>query len=59
MCVDTDAPAQLLAGVDELRRYENELSLLPGWLSFLGGVPLVKVLATFSTMFWFYMVMYP
>ena len=54
MCVDTDAPAQLLAGADELRRYENELSLLPGWLAFLEKVPLVKIVAVFSTMYWFY-----
>ncbi len=54
MCVDTDAPARLLAGVEQLRRYENELSLLPGWLSFLEKVPLIKIVAVFSTMYWFY-----
>ncbi len=54
MCVDTDAPAQLLAGADELRRYENELSLLPGWASFLEKIPLIKIVAVFSTMYWFY-----
>lgn len=54
MCVDTDAPARLLAGADELGRYENELSLLPGGLSFLERIPLVKIVAVFSTMYWFY-----
>ncbi len=54
MCVDTDAPAQLLAGADELQRYEDELSLLPGWMSFLAKIPVIKVVAIFSTMFWFY-----
>ncbi len=54
MCVDTDAPARLLAGAEQLRRYENELSLLPGWLSFLQKIPLIKIVAVFSTMYWFY-----
>ena len=54
MCVDTDAPARLLEGDEELRRYENELSLLPGWMTFLEKVPLIKIVAVFSTMYWFY-----
>ena len=35
MCVMADAPNQLLAGLDELPRYEDNLSLFPSWLSFL------------------------
>jgi hypothetical protein len=58
MCVDTDAPARILAGLDELTRYEDQLALLPGWLSFLTRIPLVRALATFSTMYWYYMQMY-
>ena len=58
MCVEADAPRQLLDGLDELTRYEDQLALLPGWLSFLEKVPLVKVLSTFSTMYWFYTQMY-
>ncbi|MEE4111030.1 MAG: NADH:flavin oxidoreductase/NADH oxidase family protein [Halieaceae bacterium] len=54
MCVTTDAPAKLLAGLEELPRYEDRLSLLPGWLSFLQGIPLIRVVATFGVMYWFY-----
>ncbi|KAA1191844.1 NADH:flavin oxidoreductase/NADH oxidase family protein [Pseudohalioglobus sediminis] len=54
MCVDTDAPAQLLAGTSELRRYEDELALLPPWLSFLQGLKTVKTMATFAVQYWFY-----
>lgn len=54
MCVDTDAPARLLAGEAELKRYEDELSLLPECFAFLGKVPLVRAIAGFSVMYWFY-----
>jgi 2,4-dienoyl-CoA reductase-like NADH-dependent reductase (Old Yellow Enzyme family) len=54
MCVDTDAPARLLAGDDELRRYEDGLELLPGWLSFLTRFELVRTIAALSTMQWYY-----
>jgi 2,4-dienoyl-CoA reductase-like NADH-dependent reductase (Old Yellow Enzyme family) len=54
MCVDTDAPAQLLAGAGELARYEAQLSLLPGWLSFLEGIKLIRTIAIFAVQYWFY-----
>lgn len=54
MCVMTDAPKRLLDGLEELPRYERELSLLPGWLSFLEGLDMVKMVATFSVQYWFY-----
>jgi len=54
MCVMTDAPAQLLAGLEELPRYENELALLPDWLSFLSRVNFIRPLATFAVMYWYY-----
>jgi 2,4-dienoyl-CoA reductase-like NADH-dependent reductase (Old Yellow Enzyme family) len=54
MCVDTDDPAGLLAGDDELNRYEDKLSLLPDSLSFLRKIPLVRAMAGFSVMYWFY-----
>ena len=54
MCVDTDAPQQLLSGCEELRRYEDELALLPPWLSFLQASKTVKTMATFSVQYWFY-----
>jgi 2,4-dienoyl-CoA reductase-like NADH-dependent reductase (Old Yellow Enzyme family) len=54
LCVDADAPAQLLAGAPELRRYERELSLLPEWLSFLTRIPSVRSVAGFGVIYWFY-----
>lgn len=54
MCVDTDAPARLLAGVEELRRYENELSLFPAWLGFLERIDALRSAAGFAVQYWFY-----
>ncbi|MEM1156316.1 MAG: NADH:flavin oxidoreductase/NADH oxidase family protein [Pseudomonadota bacterium] len=54
MCVMTDAPAQLLSGLSELPRYENELALFPDWLSFLGRINAIKPLAIFAVMYWYY-----
>ncbi len=54
MCVVTDAPAQLLGGLDELPRYESELELLPQWLSFLKRIKTIKTMATFGVQYWFY-----
>jgi 2,4-dienoyl-CoA reductase-like NADH-dependent reductase (Old Yellow Enzyme family) len=54
MCVDTDAPRQLLSGVDELNRYEDRLRGLPRWMSFLEKIGPVRVMAAFSVMYWYY-----
>lgn len=54
MCVDTNAPAQLLAGEAELKRYENTLSLLPRWLSFLEGIGSIRSIAGFAVQYWYY-----
>jgi 2,4-dienoyl-CoA reductase-like NADH-dependent reductase (Old Yellow Enzyme family) len=54
MCVVTDAPAQLLEGLEELPRYEDRLALLPPWLNFLTRFKTVQTLATFSVQYWFY-----
>ena len=54
MCVMTDAPAQLLAGVKELPRFEDTLSLLPRALRFLNGIKIVRTVGAFATQYWFY-----
>ncbi len=54
MCVMTDAPKRLLAGTEELPRYEDTLSLLPCWLKPLQKLNLVKTLATFAVQYWYY-----
>ncbi len=54
MCVMTDAPARLLNGLEELPRYEKELSMLPGWLSFLNRSKTLRTMGTFGVQYWFY-----
>ncbi len=54
MCVMTDAPKRLLSGTEELPRYEDTLSLLPGWLKPLEKLNLIKTLATFAVQYWYY-----
>jgi 2,4-dienoyl-CoA reductase-like NADH-dependent reductase (Old Yellow Enzyme family) len=54
MCVMTDAPAQLLAGLAELPRYENQLALFPSWLAFLSKVNTLKAMATFAVQYWYF-----
>jgi 2,4-dienoyl-CoA reductase-like NADH-dependent reductase (Old Yellow Enzyme family) len=54
MCVMTDAPNQLLSGLQELPRYEQMLSLFPRWLSWLGNIKIFKTLASFAVQYWYY-----
>ena len=54
MCVMTDAPHQLIAGLEELPRYENSLSLFPSWLAWLGNLKILKAVAGFAVQYWFY-----
>lgn len=54
MCVMTDAPKQLLEGLDALPRFEDELQLLPSWLGFLMRFQMIKAMASFAVIFWFY-----
>ena len=54
MCVMTDAPNQLINGLAELPRYENDLSLFPSWLGFLQRWKPLRALAGFATQYWFY-----
>lgn len=54
MCLMTDAPRRLLAGMDSLPRYERGRGLLPGWLDPLKGFQLVRAIDGFATIHWFY-----
>ena len=54
MCVMTDAPKQLLEGLEELPRFESRLSFFPPWLSFLSRVKALRPLAIFGVQYWFY-----
>ena len=54
MCVMTDAPARLLQGLDELPRYERDLSMFPPWLNFLNRSKTLRIAAIFGVQYWFY-----
>ena len=54
MCVMTDAPKQLLEGLEALPRFEDRLHLLPSGLGFLMRFQIVKAVASFAVIFWFY-----
>ena len=54
MCVMTDAPNQLINGLDELPRYEYSLSLFPKWLAWLGNLKILKAVAGFAVQYWYY-----
>lgn len=54
LCVDTDAPARLLAGEAHLARYEDRLDLLPDWLAFLKRFQMIKTVNSFAGIYWFY-----
>lgn len=54
MCLMTDAPKRLLAGAEQLPRYEDDRGLLPDWLSFLKRFQLVKAVDGFAGIYWFY-----
>jgi 2,4-dienoyl-CoA reductase-like NADH-dependent reductase (Old Yellow Enzyme family) len=54
MCVQTDAPARLLEGAEELPRYEDNLRLIPDWLGFLRRFQMTKAMDGFAAIYWFY-----
>ena len=55
LCVDTDAPAQLLSGSTQaLRSYEDELRIGPGILGPQSSVQFLRAINGFATMAFFY-----
>jgi len=54
MCVDADAPKQLLNGVQELNRYEKTMQLLPKWADFLSIFSLIRTVNGFAMQYWYY-----
>lgn len=54
MCVMTDAPTQLMGGLAELPRYENELKLFPSWLGFMRRLKLGRTIEGFAGQYWYY-----
>ena len=54
MCVDADAPMQLLNGAAELNRYESTMQLLPKWADFLSIFSLIRTINGFAMQYWYY-----
>jgi 2,4-dienoyl-CoA reductase-like NADH-dependent reductase (Old Yellow Enzyme family) len=54
MCVMTDAPNQLLNGIDELPRYESQLALFPKWLLWLTKLKILRTVSSFAVQYWYY-----
>lgn len=54
MCVMTDAPNQLLNGIDKLPRYESQLALFPKWLSWLTKLKILRTVSSFAVQYWYY-----
>ncbi|MBV7259349.1 NADH:flavin oxidoreductase/NADH oxidase family protein [Erythrobacter crassostreae] len=54
MCLMTDAPTQLMTGLDALPRYEDNLDLIPKWLGFLKRLQIMKAINGFAGIYWFY-----
>jgi hypothetical protein len=58
LCVAPDGPNALLGGAAELPRAENQLALLPAWLSFLTRIKSIRAINGFATQYWFYAQIY-
>jgi 2,4-dienoyl-CoA reductase-like NADH-dependent reductase (Old Yellow Enzyme family) len=54
MCVLTDAPAQVINGLEALPRYEDSLSLFPRWLNWLTKINAFKAMAGFAIQYWYF-----
>jgi 2,4-dienoyl-CoA reductase-like NADH-dependent reductase (Old Yellow Enzyme family) len=54
LCVMPEAPKRLLGGLAMLPKVENQLKLLPKWLSSLRKIKLVRSMEGFATQYWFY-----
>ena len=54
MCVMPDAPAQLIAGLAALPRFEQTLALLPRWLAGLKAIKTIRAIDGFAVQYWFY-----
>lgn len=58
MCVDTDAPRQLIDGAAGIARWEKTLHMFPSWLSFLRNVNMLRAVEGFAIQYWFYAQLY-
>lgn len=54
ICADPDGPSQLLGGAASLRRWENELHLLPAPLRWLNRIGMIRAVGSFAIIYWYY-----
>ena len=58
LCVMPEAPKRLLGGLAMLPKVENQLKLLPNWLSGLRKIKAVRGIEGFAIQYWFYSQIY-
>ena len=58
MCVDTDAPRQLVDGLAELTRWEAKLKMFPAWASLVRKFSLARTVEGFAVLYWYYAQLY-
>ena len=58
LCVMPEAPKRLLGGLAMLPKVENQLKLLPEWLSSLRKIKAVRSIEGFAIQYWFYSQIY-
>ena len=58
LCVMPEAPKRLLGGMAMLPKVENQLKLLPEWLSSLRKLKMIRSIEGFATQYWFYSQIY-
>lgn len=54
LCAAPDACKDLLCGLSEMPRFENQLSLLPSWLRWTETNLTVRAIAGFAVQYWYY-----
>ena len=58
LCTMPDGPKRLLGGMAILPKMETQLALLPGWLSPLHKIKLIRSLDGFAVQYWYYAQLY-
>ncbi len=58
LCTDPSGPSRLLLGETALEKWEQQLKLIPDWLSWLLKVKLIKAVHAFAAQYWYYAQLY-
>ena len=54
LCAAPDACRDVLGGSSDLPRFEDQLSLLPAWLDWMGRSKIVRAISGFGVQMWYY-----